>query len=118
MNKYLTFIFFLSIFSCKNSEKEPELNVKIRNLETEITNMTEQKDCANSAEDCRLKVILCGGAFVYNVSKVDTNKLYSKFSELKNLIAQHESASSGCDIIAPDSTFLLDCKCVWGYKKR
>ena len=118
MNRYLTPLILLVLFSCKKSEKEPELNVKINNLMAEITSMTEQKECATKAEDCRFKALSCGGAFVYNVTKVDTSKLFSKFLELQNLSAQLESSSFDCDIVTPDSTFIYDCKCVWGYKKR
>lgn len=118
MIRIATLLIFFTIISCKDTEKEPDLNVRIQNLATEITNMTEPNGCATKAENCRLKALLCGGAFVYNVSEVDTNKLFSKFSELQNLLSQHETASYTCDIVAPDSTFIQDCKCVWGYKKR
>ncbi|HEV7379561.1 MAG TPA: hypothetical protein VGN64_07190 [Dyadobacter sp.] len=116
MKIWIVVLLVLSLLSCKKTE--PDLEARVRGLANEIVRTTEQKSCATSEKDCRIKSVGCGSAFVYNVSQLDTIKLMAQFSELERLVAQLPPKQYDCDIITPDSTFIYECKCVAGSKKR
>jgi hypothetical protein len=111
-------LLLLTISSCKETDPNEELRKNIKILYDNINMMTIQKGCVTDPGECRILLVGCGSAVAYNVTQVDTVKLFAKNADIRRLSAQHSSAQYPCDIIAPDSTFIRDCNCVLGSKKR
>lgn len=125
MNKF-NLIFIIILFGCGDKDSELSYEERIDLKVNEIIAIASEST-AETVNDCETFFISggnsCGPMFVYGKNNIDTALLYKKLSELNSLkqehydYMKHNGSSLGvCDLMFPDTIFLIGERCVACYK--